>query len=333
MRVMLARRPRWPLVVTATITLLLVIVLAACGQREAKDPLRVGYQNSPAMALVMIAEEKAYFDANNVNVELVEFTAGKFALQAFIGGSLDSAIAGDMPIGLALLQGQDVVGIAEVLANSHSEMRMIVRSPTGCAGIEPSTYFSAKRRKIATSFGGGPQYFTVRFLQAHNVPLDQVELVSQKPEEMPAALNRGAVDGVAIFDPAAAEAERLLGPAHCTFPDPENYRQHYVMVAKSNSLASPKAEQYRRFIAALRDADRFANEHPQEAQQIVASKTGLPPAVIATIWPRYDFGVVLDDSLRNLWMQQAEWHRSQPGTAVLATPNYETALNRSFIDR
>src|SRR5262245_38464187 len=76
--------------------------------------LVVGYQNSPAMALVMVADKRDLFRQNGVDVDLRDFTAGKIALQAFLGGSLDVAVAGDMPTGLALLQGQDFVAFAEV---------------------------------------------------------------------------------------------------------------------------------------------------------------------------------------------------------------------------
>src|SRR3989339_123978 len=67
--------------------------------------LRVGIQVSPAMTLVMVAEDKGFFDRAGIDVELKEFTAGKFALQAFLGGSLDLAVSGEVPVTLSTLQG------------------------------------------------------------------------------------------------------------------------------------------------------------------------------------------------------------------------------------
>ena len=38
----------------------------------------IGIQTSPAMALVMVARDKGLFQAQGLDVELKEFTAGKF---------------------------------------------------------------------------------------------------------------------------------------------------------------------------------------------------------------------------------------------------------------
>jgi ABC-type nitrate/sulfonate/bicarbonate transport system substrate-binding protein len=296
-------------------------------------PLRIGYQNSPAMALVMVAEHEKLFDKRGVSVALQEFTAGKFALQAFLGGSLDGAIAGDVPIGLALLQGQQFLAVGEVLKNSHDEVRMVVRNPDGCSNLTPETYFSEKQRSIATSFGGGPQFFTIRFLEAHKIPLSEVKLISQQPQEMPAALQAAAVDGIAVFDPAAGEAESLLGSHHCTFPDPKNYRQHYVLVVRNGDIRPHPDPRLVRFIGALKDAEQFILAHPSEAQDIVGDKTKLGAARISAIWGEYQFGVTLDPGLAELWAQEADWHRSDPGANVdLAHVDYTKILDPSVLN-
>lgn len=307
------------------------VVLAACNKPPPPGSLKVGYQNSPAMALIMIADAKGYYKDHKVDVDLQEFTAGKLALHAFIGGSLDVAVAGEVPVGLALLQSQHFSVVGEVLSGSKDEMRMIVRAPGGCGTLTPEKYFTQQKRRIGTSFGGGPQYFTFQFLNAHGISSNQVELISQKPEEMPTAVSRGAVDAIAIFDPAAAEAERLLGPDHCTFPDPGTYRQHYVVVVKDGAVKGRGDTRTRGFLAALRDAEQFADANPAEAQKIVAAKTRLPITVVEQIWPRYQFGVVLDPGLKQLWIKQAEWHKAQPGSATLSAPDYDAVLNRMLL--
>jgi NitT/TauT family transport system substrate-binding protein len=282
------------------------------------------------MALVMIADHEKFFSKEGVDVDLKEFTAGKFALQAFLGGSLDTAIAGEVPTGLALLQGEKLAAVGEVLRNSHGAIRMVVRNKGGCGDMTPSHYFRAKRRKIATSFGGGPEYFTVRFFETNNIPYrSDVELVSQTPEQMPAAVVNGAVDGISVFDPAASTAESLLGANHCTFPDSGAYREHYVVVVRpGDSHADPRLA---KFMAALRDAEGFAKEHPDQAQAIVGAKTKLGTAKVAQMWPEFDFGVTLDPKLPELWEQEAEWHREKAQGSQLAHPDYAAAVDRTLV--
>src|SRR5215211_6884736 len=94
---------RYLLAIVLLMTVGSAFVLSGCnnqsnqnGQQE-KRKLTVGIQVSPAMALVMVAKDKNFFDQEGLDVELKEFTAGKFALQAFLGGSLDFAVAGEVP--------------------------------------------------------------------------------------------------------------------------------------------------------------------------------------------------------------------------------------------
>ena len=298
------------------------------------ESLRIGYQNSPAMALIMVAEDCGFFKEPGVEIELKEFTAGKFALQAFFGGSLDVAVAGDVPIGLALLQDQKLRAVGEVLRDASNEVRMIVRQENGCDGITPQSYFAERRRKIATSFGGGPEYFTINFLKANNIPLSEVELISQKPEEMPVSLQTNSVDGISIFDPQAASAERALGPKQsCTFQDPRSYRQHYV-IATTPALGDTNDPRVVTFIEGLRRAEEFIHNSPELAKKIVSRKTSVGLADVEQMWSNYDFGVTLDPGLIQLWREQAEWHRHKPGVGgQFAHPNYGSILTRAYIDR
>ena len=280
----------------------------------------------------MIAENQGYFGKPGTKIDLKEFTASKFALQAFLAGSLDVAVVGDVPVGLALLQNQHLKVVGEVLKDATNEVRMIVRKDGGCEGINPKQYFGKSRRKIATSFGGGPEYFTINFLRANNIPLSDVELISQKPEEMPVSLQTGAVDGISIFDPQAAIAERALGNKQaCTFPDPHIYRQHYVIVTSPprGDTVDPGISA---FIQGLKRAGEFVQKNPEEAKRIVSQKTSIGLADVEHIWGNYVFGVTLDNGLVQLWKEQADWQRLKPGVhGQFAHPNYEAVLTHSYL--
>src|ERR1017187_9294287 len=146
-----------------------LVFLSGCGDREADEKskaketpcLTVGFQTSPAMALMMVATEMRYFDKEGIQVELKEFTAGKFALQAFLGRSLDIAVSGEVPVTLATLQGHNFRVIAQIVERTTNECRVVVRAEEGLETAEK--FFQSKKRKLATSFGGGPEFFTHNF--------------------------------------------------------------------------------------------------------------------------------------------------------------------------
>jgi ABC-type nitrate/sulfonate/bicarbonate transport system substrate-binding protein len=299
--------------------------------------LSVGYQESPAMALIMVANSKGFFSKNGLSVDLKGFNAGKFALQAFLGGSVDVAVAGDVPIGLAALQKQDLQAFVEVLANSKNEVRVVSRKDGGCQGVTATEYFTPlpgqQRKKVGTSFGGGPHYFTYKFMEANNIPISSLELLAQNPQDMPNAIASGGVDALVIFDPAAARAERLLGAMACTFPDPGVYRQHYIAVARPDAVKRD-TKKYVAFVNALRAAEEFVKNNRAESIDIVARVTKLSHSDIESFWTNYEFGVALDNGLVQLWAEQANWHRQLQGDkAYPEIVDFNQYINRAIIDQ
>jgi NitT/TauT family transport system substrate-binding protein len=266
--------------------------------------LTVGIQVSPAMALVMVAEDKGFFDKAGVNVEIKEFTAGKFALQAFLGGSLDIAISGEVPVTLSTLQGNKFRVIAQVVEKTINECRVVVLKESGLD--TPEKYFSAKKRKLATSFGGGPEFFTYSFLNKHGIDNSQVELISQKPEDMPAALSSGTVDGISIFDPFARIAERIVGDKAVTFADADIYSELYVVDVMQKTI-DEKSEQLKAFLQGLYDAQFFIQDNPDESKDILIKYTKLDRQLIDDIWNNFVFKPAINDLFVEYTTAQGKW--------------------------
>lgn len=290
--------------------LLLGALLCGCGRRSdrvaapAFPRLTVGIQSSPAMTLVMVAEDKGLFDKARVDVEIKEFTAGKFALQAFLGGSLDVAVSGEVPVALASLQGNRFRVIAQVVERTVNECRVVARREEGMTTA--TAFFKAKRRKLATSFGGGPEYFTHCFLAKHGIALADVELISQRPEDMPAALASGSVDAISIFDPFARMAEGQMGDKGVTFADADIYSELYVANVMQKTIEQ-KESALLAFLRGLDEAARFTAEHPDEAKAIVMKYTRLDRDIVDAIWPNFVFWPALTPLLLEYTTAQARW--------------------------
>lgn len=231
----------------------------------------VGIQTSPAMALVMVAKDKGFFEKQGLDVELKEFTAGKFALEAFLGGSLDFSISGDVPVALASLQGNKFVVPAQVVGKTVNEVRVVARKEAGLDTADQ--YFNAKKRKLATSIGGGPEFFTYEFLNKLGISKDQVEIVSQTPKDMPAALVSGSVDAIAIFDPFAYIGEKQLGDKAITFKDETIYSELYVIEAKES--VKEDSATLEKLLKGLVEAEKFTKNNPEEAKAVVMKYTKL----------------------------------------------------------
>ena len=321
------------------IVILLVLLLCfSCGkdsntekhQTDSLPKLTVGIQVSPAMTLVMVAEDKGFFNKAGVNVEIKEFTAGKFALQAFLGGSLDIAVSGEVPVTLSTLQGNKFRVLAQVVERTINECRVIVRKEGNLD--TPEKYFSAKKRKLATSFGGGPEFFTYNFMMKHNIKNNEIELISQKPEDMPAALVNGTVDAISIFDPFARIAEIQMGDNGMTFADPDIYSELYVVDVMQKSL-DERPELFKAFIKGLYDAQFFIQNNPEESKKVLIKYTKLDQQVVDDIWNNFVYKPAINKLFIEYTTAEAKWYVKKgtfpPNTKI---PNFRKILYPDILE-
>lgn len=297
------------------------IILAGCNNQtnqtgQEKKKLTVGIQVSPAMALVMVAKDKNFFEQEGLDVELKEFTAGKFALQAFLGGSLDFAVAGEVPVTLATLQGSNFSVLTQVVEKTIKEVRVVARKEEGIT--DAATYFKKKKRKLATSIGGGPEFYTYNFLRKYGIADNEVEIISQTPQDMPAALSNGSVDAISIFDPFAFIAEKQMADKGITFADSDLYSELYVVTVNSD-FAQKNPAVVDGFLKALVKSEQFIKDNPDQAKDIVIKYTKLDRAVVDGIWGNFVFAPALTQLLIDYQNQQAVWAKSK-GTVSADTP-------------
>lgn len=283
----------------------------------------IGIQTSPAMALLMVAKDKGFFEKEGLNVELKEFAAGKDALTAFLGGSLDFSISGDVPVALSTLAGNKFVVPAQVVGKTKNEVRVVANKDGELNTAD--AYFKAKKRKLATSIGGGPEFFTYEFLKKIGIDKNRVEIISQKPGDMPAALINGSVDAIAIFDPFAFIAEKQLGDKSITFTDEQVYSELYVLEAKES--VKQDSIILEKLLKGLVDAEKFTKNNPDEAKSIVMQYTKLDKETVDGIWNSFDFRVALTPQLLEYLDRETQWAKDTAKvTEETPMPNFRDMI-------
>jgi NitT/TauT family transport system substrate-binding protein len=283
------------------------------------------------MTLVMVAKDKRFFLEEGVDVEIKEFTAGKFALQAFLSGSIDYAVSGEVPVALATLQGNQIRVVAQVVEATTNEVRVVARRDGDLD--QANRYFKSKKRKLATSFGGGPEFFTYSFLKHHQIGPEEVEILSQRPEDMIAALEAGSVDAIAIFDPFAFIAEKRLGDEGVTFADPTLYSEFYVLDARPEQIEKNQ-EIIEALLRALVKAGDFIDEDPETSKQILQRYTKLERDVIDGIWGNFVFRPALTQKLLDYWNAQVVWAiETKIVTPETKVPDFRKVLEPKFLQK
>jgi len=288
-------------IITWIVLFALALALLGCSSAP-KEKILIGLQLTPASTLVQVADEKGFFKNNGLDIEIKEFTAGKFAFQAMIAKSVQFSVVGDIPVTLAKMQGNGFYVLSEVGENKN-EAPLLIRDD----GSKSVADFFAKKRKISTSIGGTPEFSLYLNLKANNIPKEQVEIVAQRPEEMVGALSNGSVDGINIFEPYPSIAEEKMQGKTKRFPlAPQIYTAKYLLAADSDFVnKNPQIAQ--KMLKSLKEAQDFVQSHPQEAQEIVAKRTKFDRLIISKIWGDFDFKARLSGQLSKTLEMERDW--------------------------
>jgi ABC-type nitrate/sulfonate/bicarbonate transport system substrate-binding protein len=300
---------RWCLV------LAVVVVIVACGCMEngitgkavslpagSYVNVTVGVPVTPMSTLLYVAKDKGFFEEEGVNVDMVEFSAGKLALQAFLAGSLDLAATGEVPLVYAAMNGNRFYVITQLVEKTQNNIRIVALRDENSGS--PGEYFKAKKRRIATSIGGGPEFYVYNFMKKYNIT--DVELINQNPGDMPAALSSGSVDAIAVFDPFAFFAEKKLGEKAVSFIDGGVYNEFFVLDAHRDWTES-NPEAARKIMRGLAKAAAFIRDNPEESKAIMMKYTKLDNETASRIWGNFVFKPALNGMLLNNMNAEATW--------------------------
>jgi NitT/TauT family transport system substrate-binding protein len=76
-------------------------------------------------------------------------------------------------------------------------------------------------------------------------------------------------------------------------------------------------------------SEGFVKKHPERAQRIVSTKTGIKESEIADLWPNLRFEISLEQSLLITLENEARWAIRNKMTDRKKVPNY---LNFIYLD-
>lgn len=282
---------------------------------EPKPPLRVGYVQALANAPVLVAERKGFFKAEGLDVELKGLGDGPVIQQAVAGGEIDVAYVGAPPVYQWAARGLD----ARILAKVNYGQAALVAKADGpvwdLAGL--------KGRKVAgVAKGSGMDVLLRGFVLGEKAGLDpdaDVQLSQLPVANMNGALDRGIVDAAFMWEPFVSQSV-LRGAGRVVLDVNEVLPGYpwYVVAAPMPTLEA-RPDDLVRLLRAHAKAIAFLNEHPDEADRIVAQslrleavtgpdgRTVAPEAVVAEARKRLGWSATLEASDRDFIQRLADY--------------------------
>lgn len=263
-----------------------------------------------AAAPAYIAEQKGFWTEAGVNVKVSRFNSGREALDALLSDNADLMSVSETPPLRAYIAGQDIKIITTV--TQHREAKLTIRTDRI---TQPS---DIKGKKIGTVTGTNSDYYMYRWLEAHGIKTSEVTIVPLAAGSISQALVQGDIDAMFAWEPLNYSAYSKI-PDLTTSWLTDLYSGRHTIVMKSSYLDKNKtiAE---RVIKGFILAEKFIQTNPDESKSIVAKATGMTMAAVDKLWGEYTFKIQLDDGLKTILNDEANWISSTSKTALTVTP-------------
>lgn len=232
------------------------------------------------------------------------------------GGAIPSLTAGKVDVVTnaetqAILRSTANPEIRVILTVAEYGYRIVARRSAGVR-----TAMDLRGKKIATSLNSSAHFYIVKTLQSVGLSEPDVTVVGMAPPEMPAALARGDVDAVSIWEPAAEQSAKALGLDAMVLQGP-NYREKFNLNTTATILADPsKRAALADFLRAIIRTSLTVREHPEEVQPVIAAKLSLPAQIVAATWGLFRFPASIPDDLLESMVEQEPWMAKNQNRAL-----------------
>nr|WP_302664139.1 ABC transporter substrate-binding protein [uncultured Agathobaculum sp.] len=261
----------------------LALSLSACGSSSSADSsaadgasdsgtthLRLIYSPSLCAAPMYIAIENGYFEDEGLDVEQVTVDAAHVseaigADQVDVGMGLIGKLLQPLENGLPIKFTTGLhTGCTKLLVPGDSDIKSITDlkgKKIGVPGLADAATVVSKRSLSAAGIGVTEQNM-------------EVEFSVYSRNDLPQALENGAVDAIALGDPTASIAEEQYGLTALidTATDPE-YKDEYCCAAfVTSKLAAENPAAAAAFTRAVQKASQWAQENPDETAKIIVDK-------------------------------------------------------------
>lgn len=267
------------------------LALAAQPSAATEDVLRIGYQKSSSILIILKGQgtlEKALAPLG-VKVQWHEFSSGLPLLEGVNVGSIDLSadVAETVPL------------FAQAAGAKLTYLAQETPSPSAQAIVVPKdspirTVADLKGRKVGVAKAAGAHNLLLQSLEKSGLRFTDVEAAYLQPADGRAAFEKGAIDAWAIWDPFLATVQAKSGArivADGSYAD-VGYRRFYLA---STPYAQRRPDVLQKVFEQLRETGEWIKKNPKDAAQVHAPLIGLDPATVEVANGRRSYAVALVD--------------------------------------
>lgn len=298
-------------ILLAVMTLTMAITAVGCTSKEAKEEnntIRLGVMSAADSAPILLAEEKGYFEAEGVNLDLEIFTNGATKQSSIQAGELDAAM-------LSMIQFLNNVkgGLQAKITTTTDGMFPIVLA---------KNYEEKKDVKVGLMEVSVINFLADRYLTDYNV---EKVYINEMPVRMQ-MLMEDRLDMAVLPEPLASNAQ-LKGLEKRVYGDPDDFTPNAIVFTDEFIKNNPNT--VKGFHNAYNRAIEDIINNPEEAKDILISKLELNPEIKDLIvLPTYHKTRVPDE---NYLKEVEDWTENLQGNEL--NLDYNDVVIKDYISK
>jgi sulfonate transport system substrate-binding protein len=247
-----------------------------CGPKTAANfqTIRIGYQKWSTFSILKTSGKLTEaLKSRDTKFEWIEFSAGPPLFEALNAGSIDLGHSGDSPPLFA--QAANIPFVYFAASSSSPESSAILLRPG--ANIHSSRELRGHR--IGFAKGTSAHTLVLRYLEKNGLSFSEITPVYLSPADGRAALDSGAIDAWAIWDPYLAAAQEG-GGGYRTLTSGKGYVDGREFYFASRSFAEKHPQDIKDFLTELERIKGWAKTNSSAVNHFLSTGTGIPlPAV------------------------------------------------------
>lgn len=287
----------------AALILMSLFLIVGCGQKAPMTPEKIvlGTQTIALVSPVWIAENKGYFQEENLHVEIKEFSSGQAALKTMLSDkNIDIVTASQTPVVYNSFH-RDSFAIIGSMVNSDKDINILAIKDRGIKVPE-----DLKGKTVGITSGTSSHFFLGLFLIKYRMRMSDVKMVDMEPSRLSGALIQGTVDAIVTWEPFIYLSMKGLGDKALLFPSQGLYRVDGYLVARKDFLKD-HPETAKRFLRAIEKSEAFILKNKNEAIEIVSKRLKTEAEGVKATWDDLIFRLSLDQSILVSLEDHARW--------------------------
>ncbi|MBD2629430.1 ABC transporter substrate-binding protein [Trichormus variabilis] len=293
-----------------------------------RHPLKVQFTSFIGEYPGIIAQEKGFFKAQGVDVELINKRYTQLERANFSAGKYDGITASLGSFIILSATNPDIQGV--IIIDESTGADVVV------AQSQIKTVADLKGKKLGANLGGFSELFVIEMLKSSNLTSDDVKLVKLEALEIPQGLKNNVIQAGHTWQPHLSEAIKLGG--QILFTSKQTPGLILDMIVFRREIIRDRPEDVRGFVRGWLEASTYWRANVQEGNAIISKALKIPSNTISLD------GVNLIDLAENQKLFQSSNPNSIYKTAkiyadffirsgnVTRIPELKSLFNSSFVN-